>query len=95
MAMGDTMGKFNFKSRENRHELEFEGAPGYVPEYRPPRYWPPLYGPEEVRTFEGAPGFVREPKLELFLLAVSNMVGEDTFYEAASDRDARGQRRGR
>ena len=50
MAMGDTMGKFNFKSRENRHELEFEGAPGYVPEYRPPRYWPPLYGPQEVRT---------------------------------------------
>ncbi|GAA1397512.1 TROVE domain-containing protein [Catellatospora coxensis] len=40
-------------------------------------------------TAEGAPGFAREPKLELFLLAVSNMVGEQTFYELADERDAR------
>ncbi len=40
-------------------------------------------------TFENAPGHVRDARSELFLLAVSNMVGEDTFYEAASDRDAR------
>jgi hypothetical protein len=40
-------------------------------------------------TAEGAPGFAREPKLELFLLAVSNMVGEQTFYESAGDRDVR------
>ncbi|MEU8000223.1 TROVE domain-containing protein [Catellatospora sp. NPDC049111] len=40
-------------------------------------------------TAEGAPGFAREPKLELFLLAVSNMVGEQTFYESAGDRDTR------
>ncbi|MET8370799.1 TROVE domain-containing protein [Micromonospora profundi] len=40
-------------------------------------------------TAEGAPAFTREPRLELFLLGVSNMVGEDTFYEGATDRDAR------
>jgi len=41
------------------------------------------------RTYEGAPGYARDPKGELFLLAVSNMVGEDTFYETAAGRDAR------
>ena len=40
-------------------------------------------------TAEGAPGFTREPRAELFLLGVSNMVGQDTFYEGATDRDAR------
>lgn len=40
-------------------------------------------------TAEGAPGFERKAKGELFLLAASNMVSEDTFYEKAEDRDAR------
>ncbi|MCW2522891.1 MAG: hypothetical protein JWO63_1226 [Frankiales bacterium] len=40
-------------------------------------------------TYEGAPGYARDAKSELFLLAVSNLVGEDSFYEQASDRDAR------
>jgi hypothetical protein len=40
-------------------------------------------------TYEGGPGFVRDPKGELFLLAVSNFVGEKTFYEDANTRDAR------
>ena len=40
-------------------------------------------------TYEGAPAHVRDARSELFLLAVSNMVGEDTFYEKAGDRDAR------
>lgn len=40
-------------------------------------------------TYEGAPGYARDAKSELFLLAVSNMVGENTFYESASDRDNR------
>ncbi|MEH0830630.1 hypothetical protein V6U84_62035, partial [Micromonospora sp. CPCC 205714] len=40
-------------------------------------------------TAEGAPGFLRAARAELFLLGVSNMVGEDTFYEGAADRDAR------
>jgi hypothetical protein len=41
------------------------------------------------RTFEGGSGYVRDAKSELFLLAVTTMVGEDTFYESASDRDGR------
>lgn len=40
-------------------------------------------------TYEGAPGYARDAKSELFLLAVSNMVGEGTFYEGASQRDSR------
>lgn len=40
-------------------------------------------------TYEGAPAYVRDAKGELFLLAVSNMVGENTFYETAADRDNR------
>lgn len=41
------------------------------------------------RTFEGAPGYARDTRSELFLLAVTNMVGEKTFYESASQRDSR------
>jgi len=40
-------------------------------------------------THEGGTGYTHSPKSELFLLAVSNFVGEDTFYESAADRDAR------
>lgn len=40
-------------------------------------------------TYEGAPGYARDAKGELFLLAVSNMVGEQTFYESSTDRDQR------
>jgi hypothetical protein len=32
-----------------------------------------------ARTYEGGEGFTRDAKGELFLLAVVNMVGEDTF----------------
>lgn len=42
-----------------------------------------------IRTHEGAPGYARDAKSELFLLAVSNFVGEDSFYESATGRDAR------
>lgn len=42
-----------------------------------------------VDTFEGGLGYTRDPKSDLFLLAVTNMVGEDTFYESASQRDQR------
>lgn len=41
------------------------------------------------QTFEGGAGFKRDVKGELFLLAVSNMIGEDTFYEKAGERDNR------
>lgn len=44
---------------------------------------------EHTRTHEGGEAFARDPESELFLLAVTNMVGEDTFYERADKRDAR------
>lgn len=44
---------------------------------------------QRVLTYEGHVGYEREPKSELFLLAVSNLVREDTFYEGASGRDQR------
>lgn len=37
----------------------------------------------------GKPAFNRDEKSELFLLAVSNFVGQDTFYESAKNRDDR------
>ncbi|MFD4674927.1 TROVE domain-containing protein [Lentzea sp. NPDC058450] len=40
-------------------------------------------------TYEGGPGHVRDTKSELFLLAVANMGGEDTFYESGGRRDDR------
>lgn len=42
-----------------------------------------------ARTANFAPGFVRDAKSELFLLAVANFVGQDTFYEAGGQRDQR------
>ncbi len=41
------------------------------------------------RTHEGGAGFARDAKGELFLLAVANLVGENTFYETAGHRDSR------
>ncbi|MCC9308416.1 TROVE domain-containing protein [Kitasatospora sp. RB6PN24] len=38
---------------------------------------------------QGGTGHLRDAKSELFLLAVSNMVGTDTFYESAGHRDDR------
>lgn len=40
-------------------------------------------------TYEGGQAFTRDTKSDLFLLAVANMVREDTFYEKATDRDDR------
>lgn len=42
-----------------------------------------------TRTFEGGEAFGLDPESELFLLAVTNMVGENTFYERADKRDTR------
>ncbi|MGV9356399.1 TROVE domain-containing protein [Streptomyces misionensis] len=40
-------------------------------------------------TYEGGRGRERDARSELFLLAVSNLVAEDTFYETGEDRDDR------
>ena len=50
---------------------------------------PVMVIPSDTRTANGAEGWTRDAKSELFLLAVTNMVGEDTFYEGASARDER------
>jgi hypothetical protein len=44
---------------------------------------------ERTRTYEDGEAFVRDLESELFLLAATNMVGEDSFYERAADRDDR------
>jgi hypothetical protein len=49
----------------------------------------PVRAVRRARTHEGGPAYARDVKGELFLLAVTNMVGEDTFYEAAGERDER------
>lgn len=41
------------------------------------------------RNHQGGAGYARDPRSELFLLAVTNMVGEKTFYESAYQRDNR------
>jgi hypothetical protein len=40
-------------------------------------------------THEGGAAYARDAESDLFLLAATNMVGEDSFYERAAARDAR------
>jgi len=49
----------------------------------------PIISTTPATTHQGGAGFARDAKSELFLLAVTNMVGENTFYETASARDTR------
>ncbi|AZQ33934.1 TROVE domain-containing protein [Streptomyces cyaneochromogenes] len=42
-----------------------------------------------LRTYEGGRGQERDPRSELFLLAVANFVSQQTFYESGADRDDR------
>src|SRR5687767_10460170 len=44
---------------------------------------------DRVRTHEGGGAFARDPESELFVLTATKLVGEDTFYERAPERDAR------
>ncbi|MEU8829314.1 TROVE domain-containing protein [Streptomyces sp900116325] len=44
---------------------------------------------ERTTTHEGATGHLRDAKSELFLLSVSNFVGQDVFYEKGGQRDDR------
>lgn len=58
----------------------------------PPNVTAPVVSRSDVpdaATFEGGAGFSRDAKSELFLLALTNMVGEATFYEGARARDRR------
>lgn len=49
----------------------------------------PVHATGETQTHEGGAAYARDAKSDLFLLAVTNMVGEKTFYETAETRDAR------
>lgn len=42
-----------------------------------------------TKNADGKDAFERDAKSELFLLAVANFVGQDTFYESAKNRDDR------
>jgi hypothetical protein len=44
---------------------------------------------ERTVTYEGAPAYVRDAQTDLVFLALTNMVGQDTFYESAANRDDR------
>ncbi|MEV0456248.1 TROVE domain-containing protein [Catellatospora methionotrophica] len=85
------MARFNFKLRANRHEVDdvdvVRRLDPPVHAERLPRQW--IAEDQVIREFsteQGAPAFPRSPRLELFLLAVSHMVGSDTFYERADER---------
>lgn len=54
-----------------------------------PRATSPVTTTGETRTHEGGRAWIRDRVSELVLLAVVNMVGEDTFYEYSGDRDNR------
>jgi hypothetical protein len=49
----------------------------------------PMTTTEVTTNHAGGVGYVRDAKGELFTCAVTNMVGEDTFYESAKNRDDR------
>ncbi|MFC9944923.1 TROVE domain-containing protein [Streptomyces pratensis] len=42
-----------------------------------------------THTYEGGRAYVREPREELFLLAVGNFVSQRTYYESGEERDER------
>ena len=67
--------------------MKFAGSPG-----RPQAsniHGPVTTGTEETVTFEGGHAYSRTAESDLFVLAATNMVGEDTFYESAEVRDKR------
>ncbi|GAA1524528.1 TROVE domain-containing protein [Streptomyces albidochromogenes] len=59
----------------------------HAPALPGPRHWPGA--PDVIRTHAGGPAFVREPREELYLLAVGNFVSQRTFYESGQERDDR------
>lgn len=55
----------------------------------PTRTTSPIATTSPAKTHEGGLGYERDPKSALFLLAVTNMVAEQTFYESGAGRDNR------
>ncbi|MFI2372961.1 TROVE domain-containing protein [Streptomyces sp. NPDC018833] len=91
------MTRFNSAAaREEAAPYSYVGAGGrvlYLDEEPAPhsatRSTRPLVARPVVRTYESGAGFERDPHSELFLLALANFVGQQTFYEEAGDRDNR------
>jgi len=54
-----------------------------------PRVTGPVTTTGPALTHEGNTAYKRDERSELFMLAISNMVGEDSFYEKAGERDQR------
>lgn len=54
-----------------------------------PRQSQPFGNTGATTTHEGGAAFARDEKTALVMLAVVNMVGQDTFYEGAKGRDTR------
>ncbi|MDX2550598.1 TROVE domain-containing protein [Streptomyces stelliscabiei] len=61
----------------------------FTPSATTPGLRPPSAHRLHNRTHQGGAAYARTPKMELFLLAVANMVGHHTFYEDAAARDER------
>ncbi|MEU0658451.1 TROVE domain-containing protein [Streptomyces lavendulocolor] len=49
----------------------------------------PVRSTGRTTTHQGGAGVLRDPRSELFLLAVANFVTQETFYESAGERDDR------
>ncbi|MFF9014277.1 TROVE domain-containing protein [Streptomyces sp. NPDC014870] len=49
----------------------------------------PVTSAAPARTHQGGTGVLRDPRSELFLLAVANFVTQKTFYESGEERDDR------
>ncbi|MEU2403451.1 TROVE domain-containing protein [Streptomyces rubiginosohelvolus] len=56
---------------------------------RPAAHSPVTTTGERATNHQGGAGYLRDTKSELFLLAVANFVGTDTFYEKGGQRDDR------
>lgn len=67
---------------------KFSSAPSKP---KTPKFAPQPLGKTKGRTVthEGGTGYAKGDKLALYTLAVTNMVGEPTFYESAKGRDNR------
>lgn len=61
----------------------------FNPKTARPKIEHPVTTTGETTTYEGGKAYTRDVRSDLVLLAVTNMVGEDTFYESAESRDDR------
>ncbi|GGQ70354.1 TROVE domain-containing protein [Kitasatospora griseola] len=73
------MSRFNFRRSKKTAPAVTEAGPGS----------PVTTTGQLTANHQGGTGHLRDEKSELFLLAMANLVGQDTFYERGDDRDDR------